>query len=400
MSATAASVQAHQRADQEVSLKEGNGHVDEEDSSGEVLLCSQPGAVKPSSLPASQPASQQGDARRGAPASLPSGRDAIRAAVARRLQQASSQTAEVCEDCGRARPTYKDCTDNRKYCHDCWLSFYGEPPLSAAPVKPSPFTAPVKPSPFTAPVKPALSVAPVKPKSIGIADMQRSGLTTAEVDASVLPEDAPRGHPAHIACRFLAHHKNPLVSFRWKGNGIDLPFQTTVFTSGGSVHAAEVIARACYMKFEQGWSKDQVLKFRQACYERIRLAGYTGVKQVHGSCPRPRPVQPSAPKQVCSPVQPQVQQAEPQRLRCSTAASNISQKLRIREDPHCTAPSSQIAISSKRMPVVGTAPSSQIAMSSKRMPVVVRLLQLHIPAKELGLTLDQALCLQTTCETY
>mmetsp|Transcript_55325 Transcript_55325/g.104027 ORF Transcript_55325/g.104027 Transcript_55325/m.104027 type:complete len:686 (+) Transcript_55325:26-2083(+) len=364
MSVTTASVQGHQRADKEGISSQGHGRADDEDSSGEVLLCSQPGAVNPTPWPASQPAAKQGSARpaRATPASVPAGCDAIRAAVARRLQ-ASSQAAEVCEDCGRARPTFRDCTDNRKYCHDCWVGFYGEPPLSAAPVKPSLSAAPVKPP---------LLAAPVKPKRISVGDVQRSELPAVEVETGLLPEDAPGGHPAWAACRFNGHHKNPLVAFRWRGNGIDVPFQTTVFTAGGSRHAAEVIARACYMRFEQGWSKDQVLKFRQACYARIRQAGHVGVKQLQSFCPRPvqptapkqvhyhMQVQPAAPKQVHCPLQPRVQQAEPQRTRSAAAASNIAQRLFVREEPHCTAPHSQPASSSKRMPVVlRTAPIAQ-----------------------------------------
>ena len=82
-----------------------------------------------------------------------------------------------------------------------------------------------------------------------------------------LPEDAPAGHVAHAAVRYRGSHKNPLVVFRFGG----VPFQTTV-AAAGSRHAAEVIARACWLKFEAGWSKDEVLAFRARYYERVRSA--------------------------------------------------------------------------------------------------------------------------------
>lgn len=84
-------------------------------------------------------------------------------------------------------------------------------------------------------------------------------------------EDAPPGHVAHERVRYNGSHKNPYVKFIFEGT----PFQTTV-AACGSRHAAEVIARACYLKFEQGWSKEQVLKFRAECYAHSRQEGPQG----------------------------------------------------------------------------------------------------------------------------
>lgn len=88
------------------------------------------------------------------------------------------------------------------------------------------------------------------------------------IDASQLPEDAPEGHPAHVRVRFNGTHQNPLVNFRFEG----VAFQTTV-TAAGSRQAAEVIARACFIKFEQGESKEAVLRFRAECYARSNPHG-------------------------------------------------------------------------------------------------------------------------------
>jgi len=83
------------------------------------------------------------------------------------------------------------------------------------------------------------------------------------VDASKLPKDAPPGHPAHTNVRYSSNC-SPLVFFHFEGTR----FQTTTFAAG-SRRAAEVIARACYVRFEQGEDKEAVLKFRSDCYARI-----------------------------------------------------------------------------------------------------------------------------------
>uniref|UniRef100_A0A7S1WLN6 Uncharacterized protein n=1 Tax=Alexandrium catenella TaxID=2925 RepID=A0A7S1WLN6_ALECA len=85
-----------------------------------------------------------------------------------------------------------------------------------------------------------------------------------QVDPALLPADAPPDHTAHIRVRYNGTHMNPLVSFRFDG----MPFQTTV-AAAGSRYAAEVIARACWLRFEKGWSKDDVLRFRNDCYDQL-----------------------------------------------------------------------------------------------------------------------------------
>lgn len=96
----------------------------------------------------------------------------------------------------------------------------------------------------------------------------------AEIDESQLPEDAPQGHVAHVRVRYNGTHTNPLVSFRYDG----MPFQTTV-TAAGSRRAAEVIARACWLRFEQGQHKEAVLRYRNDCYARVHSGSSPAAKR-------------------------------------------------------------------------------------------------------------------------
>lgn len=57
------------------------------------------------------------------------------------------------------------------------------------------------------------------------------------------------------------------MTFRFRGTA----FQTTV-AQAGSRQAAEVIARACWMKFEEGKAKEEVKRFREECYQKVKKA--------------------------------------------------------------------------------------------------------------------------------
>ncbi|CAJ1419252.1 unnamed protein product [Effrenium voratum] len=142
-----------------------------------------------------------------------------------------------CQDCGEVKATtFKDLNDGGLYCQECWIQFYGSPPL--------------QPRRLSAEIK-------AVPKEI----------KEHSVSKDALPEDAPRGHPAHSAVRYEKSKK--VYSFRWRGGNQQIAFQTTVPAAAGSQIAAEVIARACYMKFEQGWTKDKILEWRNQCYARL-----------------------------------------------------------------------------------------------------------------------------------
>lgn len=138
--------------------------------------------------------------------------------------------------------TFKDPNDGGLYCYECWIQFYGTPP------------GPPGPPASAAGAAAAVRSSPVEPD--------------AESDVKGLPEDAPRGHPAHHAVKYQSAKK--VFSFQWHGaGGSRIPFQTTVPAARNSRLAAEVIARACYMKFEQGWTKDKILEWRNQCYSRL-----------------------------------------------------------------------------------------------------------------------------------
>jgi len=107
-----------------------------------------------------------------------------------------------------------------------------------------------------------------------IADEDDMPLSTL-MGFSQLPEDAPMGHIAHS--RVKRSNAKKLVHFDFRVSLAKLPFQVTV-GQAGSWHSAEVIARACYLRFEQGWSKDQVTKFKKDCCHRITTERATTTK--------------------------------------------------------------------------------------------------------------------------
>jgi len=96
-----------------------------------------------------------------------------------------------------------------------------------------------------------------------------------DVGAGALPEDAPEGHVAHSKVKANMHRPHPFVSFRYR----DIPFQTTI-AAAGSRHTAEAIARACWLKFEAGWEKKDVQRFRDECYRRIAASDAAATRRV------------------------------------------------------------------------------------------------------------------------
>ncbi|OLP96693.1 hypothetical protein AK812_SmicGene21049 [Symbiodinium microadriaticum] len=95
----------------------------------------------------------------------------------------------------------------------------------------------------------------------------------------LLPADAPAGHIAHKRVRFDAKDGNRAM-FRFKGQH----FQTCT-TKAGTRHAAEVIARACWMRFEDGEDKDAVTAFRNRCYEVVSSHDAESAKRPRTSRP-------------------------------------------------------------------------------------------------------------------
>ncbi|CAE8632451.1 unnamed protein product [Polarella glacialis] len=109
---------------------------------------------------------------------------------------------------------------------------------------------------------------------VGAASAASAATPTAPKDSNlpevVLPEDAPVGHAAHQMVRYAASaHARCDEKIR---------FQTTL-AAAGSQEACEVIARACYMKFEEGLSKEEVLAFRAECYAKAKAKKGVSGKQ-------------------------------------------------------------------------------------------------------------------------
>jgi len=169
-----------------------------------------------------------------------------------------------CHDCGRAGPLFYDETDAEVYCSECWVSFYSQFPKSTAAVSGS--------DGLVGRANAASDAA----KSSSAGSSKTAQGQDRGSNASRLPEDAPRGHRAHAECKKRTpSDRSTQICFNYQRGGSRIPFQTSVFACGGSCHAAEVIARACYLKFEQGWQKADVFVFRKQCYARLAQCGST-----------------------------------------------------------------------------------------------------------------------------
>lgn len=171
-------------------------------------------------------------------------------------RDALGRPTQRCQECFQAKPTFLDHMDNFYYCQECWLNFYGELPGGGGCGRAGGDQMENRKT------QPQVTRCPGEaPRNIaGALDHQGS---------SFLPQDAPRGHIAHSKIGWTSSGGGR-ASFKFKGT----PFQTTAFAAG-SQHAAEVIARACWMKFEQGYEKPDVIVFRNKCYAHLK-SGHIG----------------------------------------------------------------------------------------------------------------------------
>eukprot|EP00928_Gymnodinium_smaydae_P033444 TRINITY_DN23961_c0_g1_i1.p1 TRINITY_DN23961_c0_g1~~TRINITY_DN23961_c0_g1_i1.p1 ORF type:complete len:652 (-),score=90.61 TRINITY_DN23961_c0_g1_i1:123-2078(-) len=189
-----------------------------------------------------------------------------------------------CYDCGEMKPTFLDSRDNMHYCQECWVSFYGQQPGAYRDTR------------------------------------------------SLLPDDAPRGHIAHTRVRYNGTHANPLVCFVFKQSGQNVCFQTTV-AAAGSRHAAEVIARACWLKFAEGWTKPDVIAFRNQCYARLKQPFAGMLSHMRATPQTPGHTLQNVPKPE---LQPQVQMLP--RAIVSPASKDRSQQENCQPPSHARAP--------------------------------------------------------------
>mmetsp|Transcript_17357 Transcript_17357/g.40474 ORF Transcript_17357/g.40474 Transcript_17357/m.40474 type:complete len:286 (+) Transcript_17357:100-957(+) len=90
-----------------------------------------------------------------------------------------------------------------------------------------------------------------------------------EACLEVLPPDAPEGHSSFKAVKAGKDPLgNPRASFSAPTTKERL--QTTKKACGNSLYLMERVARACYIKFEEGLTKEAVLKWRDELYEKLR----------------------------------------------------------------------------------------------------------------------------------
>mmetsp|Transcript_89562 Transcript_89562/g.159004 ORF Transcript_89562/g.159004 Transcript_89562/m.159004 type:complete len:169 (-) Transcript_89562:181-687(-) len=88
-----------------------------------------------------------------------------------------------------------------------------------------------------------------------------------------LEEDAPAGHVAHSKVKFSPHNQGHLFHFNFEKQH----FQVTLGKACNSQHHAERIARLCYLRFEAGDSKDEVVKYRDAVLKDLKVKWTQGL---------------------------------------------------------------------------------------------------------------------------
>jgi len=95
-----------------------------------------------------------------------------------------------------------------------------------------------------------------------------------EASIARLPPDAPEGHASFkngvIKC--TTDSGGGVLLWFWIPSLTKVRFQVTARAAGDSIYAAERIARACYVKFEEGLDKEEVLKIRKEWYDALAPA--------------------------------------------------------------------------------------------------------------------------------
>lgn len=93
---------------------------------------------------------------------------------------------------------------------------------------------------------------------------------------AVLPDDAPPGHRAHTRVQLVGRRCKASYS---RGRGGVFSYQTVVGDCGGSELAALRIARAMWLRLEQGETNQEVSRFRAECCQKVRAVMGAGVKR-------------------------------------------------------------------------------------------------------------------------
>ncbi len=108
-----------------------------------------------------------------------------------------------------------------------------------------------------------------------MADVQPS----ADLLEAVLPAEAPAGHECWTKVKYNANVPWPLANFKFERGTEKITFQTTLGACG-SPEVCERVARACYLKFEEGATIDKVKQYRKTIYDQL--------KELRGK-PNPKP---------------------------------------------------------------------------------------------------------------
>jgi len=111
-----------------------------------------------------------------------------------------------------------------------------------------------------------------KVPSLALAATRRNKQRTrAESTSLTLPEDAPEGNLAHRRCRTSTDGKTVSFEHVFAPGAPYVVFQTTTNKCSGSLKEAQRLCRLCFTKFEAGWSKDEVLRFRNHEYRKCGI---------------------------------------------------------------------------------------------------------------------------------
>jgi len=101
----------------------------------------------------------------------------------------------------------------------------------------------------------------------------------------VLPPEPPEGHPAHVR----VHEKPKSWRFRFMFTNASKKrawMQVSCGDTFGSRFAAERIAKACFVRLAGGAPKEEVLEFRDSCFESLRVAIMGGPQVSSGKAVR------------------------------------------------------------------------------------------------------------------
>ena len=107
--------------------------------------------------------------------------------------------------------------------------------------------------------------------------LKRERSIPSREEMSTLPEDAERGHIAHSKIQGERRAGTPAGSpaERYTFYFDNEHFQITVSKAGSH---GPLIARACYLRFEGGWPKEKVRRWRDLCYSGVKGESHDAIR--------------------------------------------------------------------------------------------------------------------------